>query len=365
MTKCSNCNFICDKNMCLCPSCRTSLNTDSSIRVAQYGGVGGGNPPSWQPGSSPNAHGMTGGGGSNGGFSSVVDAGLDAIMGRTRHDVDDDNMGESNFEARLHQFHKYREDDAKPYLPFKERQKIKEYENLQRRNKFTQDTERAVYENSPAYVKEYFGPKLEHMIPTEMQLNDVRKNDNDRTKAIDDQVVTINPDGKEKVASTRKSDRIRHTTTTVFGPHDEEEESTDTIGKRQFNTFPMGNSGEMMAGFSSGEVDNYLKGSGLDELNGFLDEPTLSYDYPEADEVDILGERGTDKLPSPLANADLSNTNMEKQLRSLKTQQTPSGMPSDPYEEHNLDKKRGQEGRGTAYPSKDLQLGYTGPTPYI
>ena len=81
MIKCSKCEYSCDTNMCMCPKCHADIK---SVRVAQYGGVGGGNPKKeWGPGSSPNSRNMQGGA-----FNYTVDAGLDAIMGQTRHDVD-------------------------------------------------------------------------------------------------------------------------------------------------------------------------------------------------------------------------------------------------------------------------------------
>lgn len=347
MLRCSKCKYICDAKMHICPSCRNELG-DKPVRVAQFGGVGGGMPQSWQPGSSPNAKGMQGGA-----FNFAIDAGLDAVMARTRKDVDNDYMYDANLETRLQQFHDYFEDDTKSYMPFKERQKIKEYENIQRRNKFHDDTEKAVFENSPQFVKEHFPPKLEHMISLEESLMPVRKNDDDRTGIKQDKVIVINPDGKETVASNVVA-RIRHTTNTVFGPHSDEEERTDSPDYNQFHYMPMGNSGDMTAAFSQGDVEKYLSGQGLDELNGFLSEPTEAFSYPESDEVDMLGERANVGLPSPVRGSDSANKTLEQQLSELYDQQSPDRLPSDPNEEHNMDKIRGQEGLQTKYPFNPL-----------
>jgi hypothetical protein len=338
--------------MHICPSCRNKIEV-KNVRVAQFGGVGGGMPQKWMPGSSPNARETTGGGQ----FNFAIDAGLDAVMARTRKDVDNDYMYDANMESRLQQFHTYLEDDTKPYLPFKERQKIKEYENIQRREKFYKDTDKAVFENSPQFVKEHFGPKIEHMISMEDQLKTVRKNDDDRTKASADKVFTLDPEGQEKLASTVVA-KIRHTTNTVFGPHSDEEERTDSPDYSQFHTFPMGNSGDMVAGFSQGDVDKYLGGQGLDQLNTFLSEENkniaFSPDYADADEVDILGERDNSGLPSPISGSDSANKTLEQQLSELYNQKSPDRLPSDPNAPHNMDEKRGQEGLQTKYPFNPL-----------
>jgi hypothetical protein len=398
MIRCAECSYIIDEEMCVCPKCHTELK---SVRVAQYGGVGG-QPANWSPGTSPNAR------GSHGGSASwEIDAGLDAIMGRTRHDVDTDYMGDSNLETRLAKFHSYIEDDIKPYLPYKERQKIKENENLQRKEKFEKDTANALFTNSPQYIKQYFSPKLEHMLTVEEQLAKIRDGDGDRTKAADDKVTVIDPaTGQEKVASVKFA-KIRHTTNTVFdsgsessGEFKENEYPSDDQrlvdpDYAQFHYFPMGNTGgdenkknggPLAPGFSQVEVDNFLSN---DDVYPYLEETTEAYDYPQADEVDMMGERAYDKTPSVLtkdkngSNVNIKdndvtiedndtvfiidangkqkynskdtirnnpNTTIEKQLSGLKNQKSPDALPGDPSETFNMDKIRGQEGLGTKYP---------------
>ena len=128
----------------------------------------------------------------------------------------------------------------------------------------------------------------------------------------------------------------------------------------------MGNSAGMAPMFSSDEVDNYLQEDGLKNLNGFLEETTEAYSYPESDEVSIQGEQDRQGMPSPVEKLTSTNRSTEQKLRDLKDAKSPDRLPNDLREPHSIDKyNKNQEGLGTKYPSKDLALGYPAPTPYL
>lgn len=363
MIFCFNCKHLCDREMHLCPSCRISINDPKNVRTAQYGGGGSnGTPSPYTPGSSPHSRGMQGG--TN--FNVVMDAGLDAIMGRTRQNVDAEENPEINFETRLQKFHKYFEEDSIPYeLTFKERQEIKEKKNEQRRKQFLESTEMAVQTNTPKYINMHFKPKPEHVTPIEDSLHSVRNNDEERDSIYDDQVVFIDTEGKERIAANRiAQQKIRRRTT--FDTYDENDE-LDYVNQGQMHYFPRGNSGKLTPQFSQSEVEDYLGGDGMDQINGFLEEESLM-DYPGADQMTIDSyETAPMGVPSPFAQQTRSNGNQttERKLQELNYPASPDRQPNDAYQSLNLDEIRGQEGLFTKYPSQSLYLGKTAPTPYM
>lgn len=365
MISCPNCKHICDEQLCICPGCHYAMD-NKPVRVAQYGGVGGGKSQSWQPGASPNSRGSTGGGQ----FSQMIDQSLNAIMGLTRTNVDDDETPDASIEHRLEKFHTYFEIDKIPELPFKERQELKKKQNDQRRQKFLDDSNKSVYENSPAYIKQNFHPKPEQLIPMENSLDDVRTNDEYRTSLLDDIVYILDSSGNQRAAATKiAAPKIRHNVDTVFGPHDDTEEdvTSNYADDAQMSHVPLGNSGNITPMFSSKDVDNYLSGEGLDQLNGFLKEQTL-LDWPNADEVHMDGEYSNPITPSPVSdieNPNNVNDTIESQLGKLKNQEVPVRQPNIPGGNRNMDEIKGQEGTADKYNSPGNTIGMPSSHPSI
>ena len=149
----------------------------NNIRTAQFGGVGGGgNGAPFQPGGSP-----VGRGGSNRGGHEIniyvdEDASFDKLLSRTHIEPDNRDV---NIESRLTPQHKHYEDLIPYELTSEERMRAKFRAQLHNYKQSLENAANSLMKNSPAYIKEHYHPKAEHMMTMEQSLEDRHKYDKD------------------------------------------------------------------------------------------------------------------------------------------------------------------------------------------
>ncbi len=149
----------------------------NNIRTAQFGGVGGGgNGSPFQPGGSP-----IGRGGSNRGGHEInlyvdEDASFDKLLRRTHIEPDNRDV---NIESRLTPQHKNYEDLIPYELTPEERMRAKFRAQLHNYKKSLENAASDLMKNSPAYIKEHYHPKAEHMMTMEQALEDRHKYNKD------------------------------------------------------------------------------------------------------------------------------------------------------------------------------------------
>jgi hypothetical protein len=149
----------------------------NNIRTAQFGGVGGGgNGSAFQPGGSP-----IGRGGSNRGGHEInlyvdEDASFDKLLRRTHNEPDNRDV---NIESRLTPQHKNYEDLIPYELTPEERMRAKFRAQLHNYKKSLENAANSLMKNSPAYIKENYHPKTEHMMTMEQSLEDRHKYNKD------------------------------------------------------------------------------------------------------------------------------------------------------------------------------------------
>ena len=149
----------------------------NNIRTAQFGGVGGGgNGAPFQPGSSPIGR----GGGNRGGHEINLyvdeDAGFDKLLRKTHIEPDNRDV---NMESRLTPQHKNYEELIPYELTSEERMRAKFRAQLHNYKKSLENAADSLIKNSPAYIKEHYRPKDEHMMTMEQSLEDRHKYNKD------------------------------------------------------------------------------------------------------------------------------------------------------------------------------------------
>jgi hypothetical protein len=149
----------------------------NNIRTAQFGGVGGGgNGSAFQPGGSP-----LGRGGSNRGGHEIniyvdEDASFDKLLRRTHIEPDNRDV---NIESRLTPQHKHYEEMIPYELTPEERMRAKFRAQLHNYKNSLENAANSLMKNSPAYIKEHYHPKAEHMMTMEQSLEDRHKYNKD------------------------------------------------------------------------------------------------------------------------------------------------------------------------------------------
>jgi len=149
----------------------------NNIRTASFGGVGGGgNGAPFQPGGSP-----VGRGGSNRGGNGIndyldEDASFDKLLRRTHLEPDTRDV---NIESRLTPQHKNYEDLIPYELTPEERLRAKFRAQLHNYKKSIENAASDLIKNSPAYIREHYRPKDEHMMTMEQSLENRHKYNKD------------------------------------------------------------------------------------------------------------------------------------------------------------------------------------------
>ena len=148
-----------------------------NIRTAQFGGVGGGgNGSPFQPGGSPIGRGGTNRGGHEINLWVDEDASFDKLLRRTHIEPDNRDV---NIESRLTPQHKNYEDLIPYDLTPEERMRAKFRAQLHNYKVTLENAANDLKKNSPAYIREHYPPKKEHMMTMEQSLEDRHKYNKD------------------------------------------------------------------------------------------------------------------------------------------------------------------------------------------
>lgn len=332
-----------------CPKC---FRIEHAVRVAQFGGVGGGGGGSFAPGRSPFGSGSGGGVGIN---ESVVDEGLDAIMGKTRQNPAWDDK--TNIEMMLEPFHDYAEEDLSKYnLSFEERQKLKIKQQIRRREQYILDSARSIKENSVDYIKEHFKPKAEHLRTMEESLGARRLHDPKARHPREDESPAQDRATRYHEASRagvpRRAQVNNHMTNTVFGPQDDGE---DEVQEFRTSTMPMGPTPVLDTTDQQGSsqnVDQYMKDSAEADWGGQPGPGVQTMmDHTAPDQWGDHSAPPTDPIGSALTDLDAADDpflGMEGKLQKQKYQQPQSVLNRDPYSRTDQDAWEGSDPRGLA-----------------
>lgn len=256
---------------------------DKSIKIAQYGGVGGGGTSSpYSPGGSP-----IGKGGYNpGGWdinALIEDISFEHFLARTHNPVDPSE--DRNIENRLEIFHRFSEDDTIPFeLTPRERYKKKVKEEIEKHEKFLQDAGNRLRNNSVKFIKEHYQPKNEHIVGIEELLSSKRKyEDGFKSDLIDNIPDLIKPErihwairDLDKIVEAYPINRRDRVTL----DDSEEQSEFETYRKTHFpNPVPI-------LGPTDLTLDEYLEVLPKQNRSGyseFWNTPALPFDFPGND----------------------------------------------------------------------------------
>ncbi len=144
-----------------------------NIRLAQFGGVGGGVQVSpFSPGGSPIGRGGKNRGGHEINLYVDEDANFDKLLRRTHQDFDGRDV---NIESRLTPQHKNYEESIPYLLTPEERMRAKLRAQLHNYKQSLENAANDLHKNSPKYIRENFKAKPEHLMTMEQALEDRHK----------------------------------------------------------------------------------------------------------------------------------------------------------------------------------------------
>jgi hypothetical protein len=144
-----------------------------NIRLAQFGGVGGGGQGSpFSPGGSPIGRGGRNRGGQEINLYVDEDANFDKLLRKTHQDFDG---RDNNIESRLSPQHKHYEESIPYVLTPEERMRAKLRAQLHNYKKSLENAANDLHKNSPKYIRENYTPKKEHLMTMEQALEDRHK----------------------------------------------------------------------------------------------------------------------------------------------------------------------------------------------
>ncbi len=149
------------------------INMSDNIRLAQFGGVGGGGQVSpFSPGGSPIGRGGKNRGGHEINLYVDEDANFDKLLRRTHQDFDGRDV---NIESRLTPQHKNYEESIPYLLTPEERMRAKLRAQLHNYKQSLENAANDLHKNSPKYIRENFKAKPEHLMTMEQALEDRHK----------------------------------------------------------------------------------------------------------------------------------------------------------------------------------------------
>jgi len=144
-----------------------------NIRVAQFGGVGGGGQVSpFSPGGSPIGRGGKNRGGHEINLYVDEDANFDKLLRRTHQDFDGRDV---NLESRLTPQHRHYEESIPYVLTPEERMRAKLRAQLHNYKQSLENAANDLHKNSPKYIRENYNAKPEHLMTMEQALEDRHK----------------------------------------------------------------------------------------------------------------------------------------------------------------------------------------------
>ncbi len=288
---------------------------EKSIKIAQYGGIGGGGTQSpYSPGGSP-----IGRGGYNpGGWdinAYIEDISFEHFLARTHNPPDPSE--ERNIENRLEIFHRFSEDDAAPFtLTPRERYKKKVKEEIEKHEKFLQDASNRLKNNSVKFIKEHYKPQNEHITGIEQLLSSKRKYEEGfKSDLIDNIPELIKPErihwairDLDKIVAAYPINRRDR----VTEDESEEQSEFETYRKTHFpNPVPL-------LGPTDLTLDEYLEVLPKQNRSGyseFWNTPALPFDVPGEAPFRNHIEKDKSQLQKKELNPELSTeSNLHREL---------------------------------------------------
>ena len=258
----------------------------NNIRTAQFGGVGGGgNGSAFQPGGSP-----IGRGGSNRGGHEInlyvdEDASFDKLLRRTHIEPDNRDV---NIESRLTPQHKHYEEMIPYELTPEERMRAKFRAQLHNYKNSLENAANSLMKNSPAYIKEHYHPKAEHMMTMEQSLEDRHKYNKDFKYPREEYKDPDKPERLHFAISDQAMNRIAEDYAVRRRNRltDEYPEDRNEFDEKQFSYAPIGKTPILIHGE---EIDNYfinLMSVNTPDHDGFqeyqLKDTVLTYPEPDS-----------------------------------------------------------------------------------
>ena len=355
-----------------CPRCHgrfAEAEGGEMVRVAQFGGIGGG-PAGWAPGSSPMGRHR---GTSNGAGRLYSGAGtakdMQSVLQRTYNPPDPDPT--RNWEKRLEPFHQHDEENQIPYhLSLQERHRLRVRKQIRLRQEYLADCAKSMEENSVPFIRENFHPKPQQVITLEEALDSKRRLKDDDRSPLEDDVPPQEPAQRrhyEQPTYRHASPKVNRSIQTIFDNPEDEEAPKDPFGadknrkhKTQFDGY-INHTPVMNTGL---EVEQNL--GKLNDYTQWLNESTILDFYPDVDEP---ARPNPDPVPSPLIDnaeqaedgngpmklADDPNVPLEGKLSALNDSE-PKRAPQITRKAPRYDewKHEGKEPQGNAdsYPSQ-------------
>lgn len=230
-----------------------------NIRIAQFGGIGGGGSGSpYAPGKSP----IGAGGYNNGGNGINVnwdeEQTLEKMLTRLHEPMDE---SERNFETRLTQDHKHVEEDLRGYLLTpEERLREKQRRELHNYKTYMEEAAKRINNNSVSYINEHYQPKEEHVTTLENSLSKRRHFDDSkivRHKYEDQTPDQEKPSRIHPVLSDSNLNRIAKIVmrNKLTEENDADVEERNIFDDVRFKTVPMGRTPVLLHG---NELDEYF-----------------------------------------------------------------------------------------------------------
>ena len=257
----------------------------NNIRTAQFGGVGGGgNGSAFQPGGSP-----LGRGGSNRGGHEInlyvdEDASFDKLLRRTHIEPDTRDV---NIESRLTPQHKNYEELIPYELTPEERLRAKFRAQLHNYKKSLENAASDLMKNSPAYIRDHYQPKKEHMMTMEQSLEDRHKYNKDFKYPREEYKDPDKPERLHFAISDKAINRVaedyevaRRNRMTKEYPEDRNE-----FDEKQFSYAPIGKTPILIHGEDLDQYEQDLMNVNTPDHDGFqeyeLKDTILSYPDPD------------------------------------------------------------------------------------
>lgn len=257
----------------------------NNIRTAQFGGVGGGgNGTPFQPGGSPIGR----GGGNRGGHEINLyvdeDASFDKLLRRTHIEPDNRDV---NIESRLTPQHKNYEDLIPYELTPEERMRAKFRAQLHNYKKSLENAANDLIKNSPAYIKEHYRPKDEHMMTMEQSLENRHKYNKDFKYPREEYKDPDKPERLHFAITDKAINRVaedyevaRRNRMTKEYPEERNE-----FDEKQFSYAPIGKTPILIHGEDLDQYEQDLMNVNTPDHDGFqeyeLKDTILSYPDPD------------------------------------------------------------------------------------
>jgi hypothetical protein len=275
----------------------------SNIKIAQFGGVGGGYSNSYSPGASPLTKGS---GGGPGGVNTNNDDNntLNKQIERTHMDMD---MSDDNIEARLSHQHKYYEENKNYRLTPEERLREKFRAKLHQMHEELQSHADSLFKNSPEYIAKHFQPKSQHIETYETQLEKRHQYKPSQKFQYEDEIVpqikpsrihySISENDIIKVA--QEIQKTRRNRLTDF--KEPTYESEDPIPEQMGGYSPLGKTPTLIKFDQESDLDDYFQA----QMNEKTPDAAGFQEYKLKDT--ILDYPDSDSLPNVYPRKEIAN----------------------------------------------------------